>query len=514
MGVIVILLVAGIAKTINACEIFLQAFTLFLIFGTDKLTLSMNIYRNIEKISFFCLVCNFLVSLSSLAQVQIRVDFSDNNPVDVLSFFYRLDTELDGNKDFIIMKKNKRVETIDTDLTNPTFFKFHIHNGGPFDFINLLIYPKDTLNISFDNNNKMKFNGTREIEWNFEAKLLDLSINFAELYKRSFSESPFTNTVVQKSKKEISFLDSLLKNNTKLSIETIALLKNEQIFHHLYALLIDHRGIKNSTDIDFNDYIKNLFKFTTNYNDFAGSYFYPYSLYMGTDFLDENRSKDFVFENLITTAKLILAPNQRDILTLNVIREQIRINFDKTEEGLKKIKLIISEFKGYTQNQGYITVLENLLESDKLKANLKILYNSDEKLFTSNGFQITWKDFMKKVDGQNVLIDVWATWCVPCIKGINIMTKDTLFNNQRNFKVIYISVDKLSTDWLNGISKFNMEGSENFKIDPDSKIFELLSFDKAVPKYILIRENGTAQALDNFSANEQSSRNIILELLK
>ena len=94
--------------------------------------------------------------------------------------------------------------------------------------------------------------------------------------------------------------------------------------------------------------------------------------------------------------------------------------------------------------------------------------------------------------GKVVFIDVWATWCAPCLesrpKVIDIAKK---FAGNSNFEVLMVSVDDSREKWLNFL-KNNIENSiSNIFIESGMKKNFGRQFNiNAIPNYILIDKQG------------------------
>ncbi len=109
------------------------------------------------------------------------------------------------------------------------------------------------------------------------------------------------------------------------------------------------------------------------------------------------------------------------------------------------------------------------------------------KLPDMNGKQVSLADFKGKV----VYLDLWASWCGPCLKEMPYMEALKQKYKNKAVEMIAISIDtdidkwlaKIASMKLQGIQLIDSKGSENSKIAKDYKIH-------GVPHYILIDKNG------------------------
>lgn len=99
-------------------------------------------------------------------------------------------------------------------------------------------------------------------------------------------------------------------------------------------------------------------------------------------------------------------------------------------------------------------------------------------------------DFTDFKDKKAILIDVFATWCPPCIEELPVL-KEVREKYKDNFEIISVlfEQDKPKAEILDFISKNNIEypvtiGDENFKL---AKEFGDI---KKVPEMFLFSKNG------------------------
>jgi len=102
----------------------------------------------------------------------------------------------------------------------------------------------------------------------------------------------------------------------------------------------------------------------------------------------------------------------------------------------------------------------------------------------------TLEEAVKPLQGRKIYIDVWATWCNPCLREFvhNDALKKILAEN--NIQQLYISVDRDDYDqnWKNYIKYYHLTGTH---IRANKELYDnLLKQHNFIPRYILIDEKG------------------------
>ncbi len=113
----------------------------------------------------------------------------------------------------------------------------------------------------------------------------------------------------------------------------------------------------------------------------------------------------------------------------------------------------------------------------------------NDSVYDLSNTQFSIKEVLAKYKGKKVLIDVWASWCGDCIKGL-----PSVKNLQKEYKEVvflFLSVDKSKTAWKRGIDRFKIKG-EHYNLPKGMKDGAFVDFINLgwIPRYMVIDENG------------------------
>lgn len=112
-----------------------------------------------------------------------------------------------------------------------------------------------------------------------------------------------------------------------------------------------------------------------------------------------------------------------------------------------------------------------------------------EPLTDLAGTKTTFEEVLKSNTGNVVIVDVWASWCPDCIKGMPKFKQ--LQADFPEVKYVFLSYDKDVESWKKGIEKYQIEGN-HYLISSDWKGggFKSAADIDWIPRYILIDKEG------------------------
>jgi len=117
----------------------------------------------------------------------------------------------------------------------------------------------------------------------------------------------------------------------------------------------------------------------------------------------------------------------------------------------------------------------------------------DFKIEDRTGKTYTLNDFK----GKLVVIDIWASWCIPCIKEIPALKKmsEKYANNEIVF--ISISVDEFQKDWIKkGLSIPNLDNKQFWANGGFDSLLAKEYAISSVPRFIVIDRDGLIVNID------------------
>jgi thiol-disulfide isomerase/thioredoxin len=154
--------------------------------------------------------------------------------------------------------------------------------------------------------------------------------------------------------------------------------------------------------------------------------------------------------------------------------------------------------------------------------------NVEEKKYLASAARAVAPDFelpdaqgkmhlLSEYRGKIVAIDVWATWCVPCLQSLpKFLALREQYKNNKNIEFISISIDdaKVREKWLTFLKDKHMTGVDLHAPTGDTNSFMKDYAITGIPRYILIDKKGKIIVSHAPSASTKEYAPIITEALK
>lgn len=161
-------------------------------------------------------------------------------------------------------------------------------------------------------------------------------------------------------------------------------------------------------------------------------------------------------------------------------------------------------YKKNTKNQKYKDVLEKVYQNAS-----RLAIGNPAPGFTLpdiNGNKVSLSDFK----GKLIYMDIWASWCGPCLMQIPYVKKLEEALRDKDIVFLYVSIDDNTESWKKMVTEKELKGVHlisNKEFDPGfSKLYNV----KSIPRYFIIDKNG----LISNNNPERPSGNVKEELEK
>jgi thiol-disulfide isomerase/thioredoxin len=345
-------------------------------------------------------------------------------------------------------------------------------------------------------NTSLKFKGQGSIENQYVVEKLNITsqISDEELYK--LDEMEFLNKV-----NEIKISISELYNKTNFSnayfkekeVDNINYLEQKHLlfyenYHNFHAQLkefkVSDKFPKFEERIDLDNDAD--FLFSSEYQKLATLKFFNNIKFDGTDL-------DFTI-NKIINIKALKSQNLKNFIIQNSIYD-VNIDYQNYEK-------IYQEYLSTTNNpklkESLTTIYNNIIATQPHKASPQFDYENQKGGKTS----------LESLKGKYVYIDVWATWCGPCLKEVPFLEKMEKQYQDKNIVFVSISVDNIKDrkKWSNLINQKQLGGIQLLAdMDFNSEFIKGYAI-KKIPRFILIDPNGN---IVNFDAPRPSDSKLI-----
>ncbi len=131
----------------------------------------------------------------------------------------------------------------------------------------------------------------------------------------------------------------------------------------------------------------------------------------------------------------------------------------------KKISISKSDEENYyyeCKTKAYTAIVQNLFSEQK-KNNKAAAKHGSNALFDFTTSETTSLDkVIKDNAGKLIVIDFWASWCVPCLQEIPYEKKNQEYFSEKEVIFLNISIDTEMPKWRNAITTNNMNSKYNY----------------------------------------------------
>jgi thiol-disulfide isomerase/thioredoxin len=327
----------------------------------------------------------------------------------------------------------------------------------------------------------LKYIGKGSIENQYIAKKTSITSQFSdeELYK--LDETEFRNKLT-----EIKTAISDLYDKTKFSnpyfkekeIANIHYLRQKHLLyykysHGYYAHLNGFKVSENFPEFDKKIDLDNDadFQFSNNYKDIAFFKFFE-------NIKDDGRGNPVTPKDAIPEIRALKSQSLKNYLIQNAIYD-VNIENLNYEQLYNEFISITTDPKLIEKLTFYFNNVNGLVPG---KPSPKFDYENQKGGKTS----------LESLKGKYVYIDIWATWCEPCLKEVPSLQKVEERYLGKNIEFVSISVDNIKDreKWSNLVNKKHLGGIQLFADKGLSSEFIIKYGVLSIPRFILIDPNG------------------------
>lgn len=123
-------------------------------------------------------------------------------------------------------------------------------------------------------------------------------------------------------------------------------------------------------------------------------------------------------------------------------------------------------------------------------------------------------DIINKYKGQVIYIDLWASWCGPCLAELPASAELRKHYDLQELAVLYLSLDKDNAKWLSASAKLLADTSNSYCFRDRDKAGLLKKFGVSViPHYLLLDKKGMVRYSNAPRPNDPTLHKLIDSLL-
>jgi len=134
-----------------------------------------------------------------------------------------------------------------------------------------------------------------------------------------------------------------------------------------------------------------------------------------------------------------------------------------------------------------------------------------QSIYDLEGNKLTVGEVLKKYEGKTILLDLWASWCPDCIKGLPKLKE--VQAQYPDLVYLFFSLDRVGKEdaWKNGIEKYDIKGEHYwFNTEWKNAFTEYIGINW-IPRYMLIDKEGKIAHYYAIHADDPQMMEVLVE---
>lgn len=403
-------------------------------------------------------------------------------------------------------------------------FKEVMYFGKDGNFINTkpFVTPGDSIYFTITNE-KIVFTGTHANEYNYYGLLKNNGYDYSHVNFKG-NTALYKKEIKAVYKKAKAFLETYCKTHKDLSDSFKKFAEDELFFEYYYNLMAPRSVQAICIDTTYDTYgntMKGVFSVVANSQNenqlFDSKEYFddiPLSTFIREDLLSNDYYKrslvDFVryyyvkqeyfeyshdnFKNEREFIESKFSGKLQNYLLGRLIHDYYKNGLGRSEASIALLQETIVKFKKQTIDStylDYINKVEEKLAYFELKLPKPVL---EDKVLSVTGDTLTLREVLAKQGKRKKVIDVWASWCAPCIMELKNGAKTSKeLADKHNISFIYLSGDISKEQWLKSVAKYKSQFASDdnylFLDGPESKYSSYLKIEY-IPRTTILDEKG------------------------
>jgi thiol-disulfide isomerase/thioredoxin len=195
--------------------------------------------------------------------------------------------------------------------------------------------------------------------------------------------------------------------------------------------------------------------------------------------------KDNEFEQLWKSSELNFKGYTKEFIQFTLLK---KFAYQKTAE----YDNYYTKFVTTAKDRDFIKYLEQLTKKGNNKFSTEELTTI---LFDKTNNEVDFSSILKHYQGKKILIDFWASWCVPCRKEMLEYPKIEAELKKNNVIPIFLSIDENKEAWVKAIPDTKTSEYDHYSVQKNTHFARFFDL-STIPRYILIDERGNVKNFD------------------